>query len=130
MTTELDRLFQTFVGFPFDNTTHRQSYPPYNLYKEGNHYFVELAVAGYDKNDISITLEKGVLSIVGEKQPQRASEDRVDYHIGISSKKFHRNFTIHKDLEIKNAYMDDGLLVVCMEVVIPEEDKPRSIPIL
>ena len=102
------------------------NYPPYNVVKEDDeHFSVELAVAGFSKKDVSITKEKNVLVIEGKVEDE--SKDFV--HKGLASRAFKRSFTLADDVEISGASLKDGILVVSLERVIPEEDKPVSIKI-
>ena len=102
------------------------NYPPYNVVKEDDeHFTVELAVAGFSKKDVSITKEKNVLVIEGKVEDE--SKDFV--HKGLASRAFKRSFTLADDVEISGASLKDGILVVSLERVIPEEDKPVSIKI-
>ena len=102
------------------------NYPPYNVVKEDSeHFTVELAVAGFSKKDVSITKEKNVLVIEGKVEDE--SKDFV--HKGLASRAFKRSFTLADDVEISGASLKDGILVVSLERVIPEEDKPVSIKI-
>ena len=102
------------------------NYPPYNVVKEDDdHFSVELAVAGFSKKDVSITKEKNVLVIEGKIEDE--SKDFV--HKGLASRAFKRSFTLADDVEISGASLKDGILVVSLERVIPEEDKPVSIKI-
>ena len=102
------------------------NYPPYNVVKEDDeHFTVELAVAGFSKKDVSITKEKNVLVIEGNVEDE--SKDFV--HKGLASRAFKRSFTLADDVEISGASLKDGILVVSLERVIPEEDKPVSIKI-
>ena len=102
------------------------NYPPYNVVKEDDeHFTVELAVAGFSKKDVSITKEKNVLVIEGNVEDE--SKDFV--HKGLASRAFKRSFTLADDVEISGASLKDGILVVSLERIIPEEDKPISIKI-
>ena len=102
------------------------NYPPYNVVKEDDeHFSVELAVAGFSKKDVSITKEKNVLVIEGKVEDE--SKDFV--HKGLASRAFKRSFTLADDVEMSGASLKDGILVVSLERIIPEEDKPISIKI-
>ena len=102
------------------------NYPPYNVVKEDDeHFSVELAVAGFSKKDVSITKEKNVLVIEGKVEDE--SKDFV--HKGVASRAFKRSFTLADDVEISGASLKDGILVVSLERIVPEEDKPVSIKI-
>jgi molecular chaperone IbpA len=123
-----------FLGFDtlFDemhrlNTAQKQpSYPPYNVIKkDDDHYLIEIAVAGFSKDDINLTLEKGVLTIEGKKKEE--SKEDIYLHQGISARAFKRSFTLADTIEIVGADVIDGMLVVGLENVVPEEEKPKTI---
>ena len=101
-------------------------YPPYNVIrKDDGHFLIEIAVAGFSKDDIDLTLEKGVLTVTGKKH---SGADTRDYtHRGISSRGFERSFTIADTIKVIGADIVDGLLVIILENDIPEEDKPQTI---
>jgi len=105
------------------------NYPPYNIVKiDAENFSVEVAVAGFGKKDISITKEKEVLLIEGNKK-DNLNEDTEYVHRGLSGRTFSRKFTLADDIEVKGADMKDGILSVSLERIIPEEDKPVEIKI-
>ncbi len=105
------------------------NYPPYNIVKiDAENFSVEVAVAGFGKEDISITKEKEVLLIEGNKK-DNLNEDTEYVHRGLSGRTFSRKFTLADDIEVKGADMKDGILSVSLERIIPEEDKPVEIKI-
>jgi molecular chaperone IbpA len=121
-----------FFGFDsiFDaleqpQTQRTQGYPPYNVVKkEENKFLIEIAVAGFKKDDITLTLEKGQLTIKGSQE----RPDPNEYiHRGISARQFERKFTLADTMVVLGADIVDGLLLVGLENVIPEEDKPTTI---
>ena len=108
------------------------NYPPYNIVKSGkNKYDIEVALAGYNKKDINVSVEDGVLTIESKKEEKESSkdEDGEVIHKGIAKRYFKRSFTIASDVEIKGAELKDGLLRVSMEKVIPESKKLKTIDI-
>lgn len=108
------------------------NYPPYNIVKYNDDNFaIELAVAGFNVGDISITVEKNLLTIKGEQtQSSDELEKEVEYlHRGISSRSFSRTFTLAEHVEVTGATSGDGILKVELERKVPEEQKPRTIPI-
>ena len=120
-----DQLFNTLSETPKD-TARGVGYPPYNVIrKDDGHFLIEIAVAGFSKDDIDLTLEKGVLTVTGKKH---TGADTRDYtHRGISQKGFERSFTIADTIKVIGADIVDGLLVIILENDIPEEDKPQTI---
>jgi molecular chaperone IbpA len=105
-----------------------QSFPPHNIIKlKDTHYVVELAIAGFSKEDIEITAEDGTLTIKGEKKEK---DVEVTYlHRGIGTRSFTKQLTIADTVEVKGAEFKDGILRIGLENVIPEHKKPRKIEI-
>ena len=87
-----------------------------------------MALAGYSKEDISVLIEDGVLSIEGSSSKSPLSEGTEVYR-GIASRKFKRSFSLGEYIEVKSADLKDGLLTVTLEEIIPEEKKPKVIEI-
>lgn len=105
----------------------RQSYPPYNLVEiDEDNYELSLAVAGFKKDEIEITVDNGNLIIKGEK-PEDENQNIV--HKGIATRKFTRTFALGEYMEVDRAEMADGILIVYLERNIPEEKKPKTIKI-
>jgi molecular chaperone IbpA len=103
------------------------SYPPYNIVKhDAENFSIELALAGFDKKDITISKEKEVLNIEGK---QKEGENLEYVHRGLASRSFKRTFTLADDIVVKGADMKNGILSVSLERIIPEEDKPQEIKI-
>jgi len=124
--------FERFINAlsDFENTASENktpSYPPYNIVKEGEHdYTIELAVAGFKREELDITFEGNKLTITGKVDGQRPG----DYlHRGIATRDFEHHFTLAETVVIKSADLQDGLLIVRLRNVIPEEKKPRKIAI-
>ena len=105
-----------------------QSFPPHNIIKlDDTRYVVELAIAGFSKDEIEITSEDGTLTIKGEKKDK---EVELTYlHRGIGTRSFTKQLTIADTVEVKGAEFKDGILRVGLENVIPEHKKPRKIEI-
>ena len=108
-------------------TSNQTNYPPYNLVKtEENWYQLQIAIAGFTHDDLSVELKEGVLCIKGEK----SAEDTHNYlHKGISARSFTRSFTLADTIVVRAADLNDGILTIELENVIPEEKKPRKIEI-
>lgn len=124
-----------FLGFDhiFDElervTSHaKDTYPPHNVVKyDNNKYDIELAVAGFSKDDINIEIKEHILTIKGERGPRRDQELYV--HKGISGRKFERQYRLSEYAEVTGADLTDGILTVSVEVILPEEKRPRMINI-
>ena len=121
----LDQLFNTLQNTNLE-TVRGAGYPQYNVIKrDDGHFLIEIAVAGFKKEDIDLTLEKGVLTIAGKKAT--GTDVREYAHRGISQRAFERSFTLADTLKVVGADIVDGMLVVILENNIPEEDKPQTI---
>jgi molecular chaperone IbpA len=104
------------------------AYPPINIKKtDDNKYLLEMAVAGFGKNSIELTLEQNKLRIAGKAE---ASDETTEYlYKGISTRPFERTFMLNDDVVVNNAQYVNGLLKVWLEHIIPEEKKPKKIDI-
>jgi len=108
------------------------NYPPYNIVKTGaNTYNVEVALAGFSRDDVSVEFAEGILTIKSKDRTEsnKKDEDGNIIHKGISKRYFSKSFTVSDDVEIKGAELKDGLLTVSMERIIPEAKKARVIEI-
>jgi molecular chaperone IbpA len=121
-----DRFFERFASMPTYEDT---SYPRFNITKDGdNSYTIEVALAGYKKENIVVERKENVLSIHGEKSLKDVADESY-LHRGITRKAFKRSFTISEDVKIDKATFVDGILTVDLHVEIPEERRPRKIEI-
>ena len=115
------------------NTATHGTYPPFNLKKtDDNVYVVELAVAGFAKQDIELTLEENKLIIKGGTTLETLTSDGIDtqyLHKGISDRAFTRTFSLADNVVVNNAQMVNGLLKIWLEHIIPEHKKPKKIDI-
>jgi len=102
------------------------TYPPYNIKKvDENKYVIEMAVAGFGKQDLELELQDGTLTVKGSV----SSEDADYIYKGIADRAFTRQFTLADTVEIKNADLINGMLKIWLERFIPEEKKPKKINI-
>ena len=115
-----------------DYMTHQQQstgFPPYNIQKvEDFKYTIELALAGFTKDDIEVEVADGVLTVRSVKESEDVT-DEWTLHRGISYRKFNRKFTLSDDVVVNDAKLENGLLTVELEQIVPEEKKPRLITI-
>lgn len=111
-----------------DSKTVTSNFPPHNIIKiDETHYLVELAVAGFSKDDIEISVDSGSLIIKGEKKEEQTN---VQYlHRGIGTRAFTKKLTIADTVEVRGAEYKDGILKIGLENVVPESKKPRKIEI-
>jgi molecular chaperone IbpA len=123
-----------FIGFNRElsrlNTAHKtnsQSYPPYDLLKlDEDTYRLSLAIAGFTKDDLKISIDNGTLVIKGEIVEVIDAEV---VHKGIAGRKFVRSFALGEYMEVTGAEMKDGMLHIDIDRIVPEEKKPKEIPI-
>ena len=121
-TIGFDRLVERLA-----ENTNTDTYPPFNIVKEDAEKFkIEMAVAGFDKSEIEVTVADGMLSIKSVKENK---DDKDKIYRGISYRKFHKKFTLAEDVVVKDASLLCGLLTIKLEKVLPEEKKPRTIEI-
>jgi molecular chaperone IbpA len=103
------------------------NYPPYDLIKlDDDTYKLSLAVAGFSKNDISVSIDNGTLIIKGEIAEVTDAEV---VHKGIAGRKFTRTFALGEYMEVTGAEMEDGMLHINVDRVVPEEKKPKTIKV-
>ena len=132
VTVGFDNVFDHFERMIDDhnfNTMTATNFPPYNIVKTGDYtYDVELALAGFSKDDIDVEYKDNMLTV---KSKEKAKDDDVDgmLHRGISKRWFSKAFTIADDVEVKGAELKDGLLKISMERIIPEGKKARTIQV-
>ena len=114
-----------------DYARHQQQstgFPPYNIRKTDEFiHVIEMALAGFSKEDIEVEVAQGVLTIKSTKEND--AEDEFTLHRGISYRKFNRKFTLADDIVVNDAKLENGLLTINLEQIIPEEKKPKLIEI-
>ena len=121
-----DRIFDHLSRY-VDNNTTSTGFPPYNIRKEGDYnYVIEMALAGFGKSDIEVEVTEGTLSV---KSVKENTEDESTVYRGISYRKFDRKFTLAEDLVVNGATLENGMLLIDLERVVPEEKKPRLITV-
>jgi molecular chaperone IbpA len=110
------------------SNTEISNYPPYNVVQlNEDEWNITLAVAGFDMDDINITLDKNTLNIEGSSS---TVEENVKYiHKGLASRNFKRKFTLAEHVEVKNATLNLGLLTIHLKREVPEDKMPRKITI-
>ena len=126
-----DDMFDQFESMLGNGRVVQSNYPPYNIRKAGKDlYNIEIAVAGFNKNDVEVEYEDNLLT-VKTKEVKRSEEKDGDevIHRGISQRSFARSFTIADDVKVNGAELKDGLLTISCEKIVPEIKKKRLIKI-
>ncbi len=136
-TIDLTPLYRSSVGFDrfgsllnsaLRNDQASAGYPPYNIeVTDENRYAVTLAVAGFDRSELDIQVDKGVLTVSGRKESDQ--EQREFLYQGIATRAFERKFSLADHVEVRGARLVNGLLTIDLVREIPEEMKPKSIAI-
>jgi len=124
-----DRLFDTFET-RFANQL-SSNYPPHNIVKtDDTHYQIEVAVAGFKKEEIHVEIEQEMLTVRGDSESSNDSNSRQYLHRGLSSRSFVRSWQLAEHMIVNGAEIKDGILTISLEYVIPEEKKARVIDIV
>jgi molecular chaperone IbpA len=126
-TVGFDRLFDLLDSAgQYDSS---QAYPPYNIERtDETHYRITLAVAGFAEKDLNVEVREGVLSVQGKREEGAQSKPSYLYQ-GIAGRAFDRRFQLAENVEVVGAKLENGLLHIDLERVVPEEQKPRRIQI-
>jgi molecular chaperone IbpA len=123
-----DDQFRKLQQLHDDLTKNIPNYPPYNIRKTGDStYTIEMAVAGFGQGEIDIEIDGGRLVVRGNVNSEADSNDYL--FKGIASRAFTRSFAIDDQVEVKNAELFNGMLKIALERIIPEEKKPKKIPV-
>lgn len=133
---DLSSLYRNSVGFDrlsalLDSARNTDAsvsgYPPFNIEViDENKYVVTLAVAGFDRGELDLVVEKGILYVRGDKVQK---EQRKYIHQGIAGRAFERKFNLADHVEVTGAELCNGLLTIYLVREIPQQMKPKSIPI-
>jgi molecular chaperone IbpA len=121
-----DRMFSGAFDSIFDSWSKAQSFPFYNVVKYGKgEYGIELGLAGFNKKNVKVQYKDGVLTVSGQ------IEDKEKNYIekGLAARKFLKQFSLHQDVVVNDAKMEDGVLTLKLGVNEPEEIKPLDIEI-
>jgi molecular chaperone IbpA len=120
--------FDSILDRLMDINTESPNYPPYNIRKiDSLNYVVEMAIAGFGKSDINIEYADNTMTVKSIKKDK--TEDKDILHKGISQRSFLRSFALADDMVVKDAKLENGLLSIHIEKIVPEEKKPKTIDI-
>lgn len=133
----LSQLNRALIGFDrmfdaYESRLHNSTgYPPYNIVRiEENKYLIEMAVAGFRKDEITVEIEQNQLTIKGQSDTLNENQTRDYIYRGLSSRDFVRTFPLAEHIVVKEARMENGVLTVELERVIPEALKARVVDIV
>ena len=123
-----DELFDHFNNTLEYTVKQQTSYPPYNINKiDDLNFQIEMALAGFSKKDIEVKYADNQLTIKSVDSDDKVEKETL--HRGISKRKFSRTFTLAEDMKVNGAELKDGMLLIELEKIVPEEKKPRTIDI-
>jgi len=109
------------------------NYPPYNIVKvDDNKFVIEMAVAGFGKHNLDVTIQDGTLTIAGHTDVGDLEQEGLNnqyIYKGIADRPFTRTFSIADSVEIKNADLINGMLKIWLEAIIPDSKKPKKVDI-
>lgn len=134
-TVGFDKLISTIEDFDrmlASGIDRKTTYPPYNIVKEGeNNYVIEIAISGFKREEIDIKLDRSKLTVAGNMKNHlnTGAVTREYLHKGIAARSFELVYTLNDTVVVREADIVDGLLTIKLENVVPEEKKPRKIPI-
>lgn len=127
-TVGFDRIFDRITALHTEGQVKANSYPPYNITKESETtYIVELAVAGFTEENLDIEVKDGQLTIEGKIDSTDTEKEFL--HRGIAARAFSRKFTLAETVVVRDASLENGMLRILLENIIPEEQKPKKITI-
>ena len=126
-----DNMFDQFESMLGNGGMVPSNYPPYNIRKAGkDKYAIEVAVAGFNKDDVEVEFEDKLLTVRTKKVKKTVEKDGDEIiHKGISQRQFARSFTIADDVKVNGAELKDGLLTIACERIMPEHKKKKLIEI-
>ena len=126
-----DSIFEEFDRMLESSERYNSNYPPYNIHKVNEtDYKIEIALAGYSKEDIELELKENTLTVRNKAKEKVINEESNGViHKGIASRQFERSFTISEDIKVKNVTLKNGLLNIDLKRIVPEEKKSRLIEI-
>ena len=122
-----DRMFDELARTA--GTLNASNYPPYNIVRVAEHeYHIEIAVAGFEENELDVELQNGELTVRGEN---KAESERVGnyLHQGIASRNFTRKFALADNVEVMGVTVRNGIMTIKLEVFVPQHEQPKKIAI-
>ena len=127
----LEGMFDQFESMLGNGGMVKSNYPPYNIRKAGkDKYAIEVAVAGFNKDDVEVEFEDKLLTVKTKKVNKTVEKNGNEIiHKGISQRSFSRSFTIADDVKVSGAELKDGLLTISCEKIVPEHKRKKLIEI-
>ena len=127
-TVGMDRMFRDLEQFSNSYVASSTGYPPYNIEQvDDGKWIISMAIAGFSEDDIEVSQKERNLTVKGKIKNKDDDNDFV--HRGIANRSFERTFRLGEHVLVKNATLKNGMLAIDLEQEIPEEEKPKVIPI-
>ena len=128
-TVGMDRMIRDLEQFSNSYTGSSTGYPPYNIEQvDDGKWIISMAIAGFGEDDIKVSQQERNLTVKGKIEAKDGEQEFV--HRGIANRSFERTFRLGPHVIVKNATLKNGMLAIDLEQELPEEEKPREIPIL
>ena len=128
-TVGMDRMFRDLEQFSNTYISSSTGYPPYNIEQvDDGKWVISMAIAGFGEDDIKVSQQERNLTVKGKIEAKDGEQEFV--HRGIANRSFERTFRLGPHVIVKNATLKNGMLAIDLEQELPEEEKPRDIPIL
>ena len=129
-TVGMDRMFRDLEQFSNSYTASSTGYPPYNIEQiDDGKWVISIAIAGFGEEDIKISQKERNLTVKGKIESKTDDDNDNFVHRGIANRSFDRTFRLGPHVLVRNATLKNGMLVIDLEQELPEEEKPKEIPI-
>jgi len=129
-TVGMDRMFRDLEQFSNSYTASSTGYPPYNIEQiEDGKWVISIAIAGFGEDDIKISQKERNLTVKGKIESKTDDDNDNFVHRGIANRSFDRTFRLGPHVLVRNATLKNGMLAIELEQELPEEEKPKEIPI-
>ena len=108
----------------------KDNYPPHNIVQlDDTHFVIEVAVAGFKETEVDVELKDNLLTVKGERAKEEDKPEVEYLHKGISTRNFTRTFPLAENVEVRAATVENGILAIALERVVPDEKKAKKIAI-
>ena len=129
-TVGMDRMFRDLEQFSNSYTASSTGYPPYNIEQiDDGKWVISIAIAGFGEDDIKVSQKERNLTVKGKIESKTDDDNDNFVHRGIANRSFDRTFRLGPHVLVRNATLKNGMLAIDLEQELPEEEKPKEIPI-
>ena len=129
-TVGMDRMFRDLEQFSNSFAGSSTAYPPYNIEQiDEGRWVISMAIAGFGEEDIKVSQKERNLTVKGKIESKTNEDEDHFVHHGIANRSFDRTFRLGPHVLVRNATLKNGMLAIDLEQELPEEEKPKEIPI-